>query len=177
MCQCLRICPCRRRSLDNRRTSWNTRAILFEPALAATGDSFQKEIDRYGAALETPRRYLLEVNVDIRLADEMLRIDPDRVRYLSRAEQVLRSALGKKGRHSAIALCSSAPAGTLADRRPKLWVRRTAGDWLHCRLLKLRPRPHPLQSRSDSEVISPTAMAGGNAGLVLCQVGAQYSGQ
>ena len=43
--------------------------------------------------------------------------------------------------------------------------------------VKLRPRPHPLQSRSDSEVISPTAMAGGNAGLVLCQVGGQYSGQ
>ena len=82
-----------------------------------------------------------------------------------------------KSRHSAIAPCSSASAETLADRWPKLWVRRTAGDWLHCRMLKLRPRPHPLQSRSDSEVISPTAMAGGNAGLVLCQVGGQYSGQ
>ena len=35
----------------------------------------------------------------------------------------------------------------------------------------------PLQSRTDSEVISPTAMAGGNTGLVLCQVGGQYSGQ
>ena len=35
----------------------------------------------------------------------------------------------------------------------------------------------PLQSRVDSEVISPTAMAGGNTGLVLCQVGGQYSGQ
>ncbi len=33
------------------------------------------------------------------------------------------------------------------------------------------------QSFIDSEVISPTAMAGGNAGLVLCQVGCQYSGQ
>src|SRR5262249_5012917 len=31
----------------------------------------------------------------------------------------------------------------------------------------------PLQSRTDSEVISPTAMAGGNTGLVLCQVGGQ----
>src|SRR5262249_15261726 len=30
-----------------------------------------------------------------------------------------------------------------------------------------------LQSRTDSEVISPTAMAGGNTGLVLCQVGGQ----
>jgi hypothetical protein len=29
----------------------------------------------------------------------------------------------------------------------------------------------PLQSRTDSEVILPTAMAGGNSGLVLCQVG------
>jgi len=28
----------------------------------------------------------------------------------------------------------------------------------------------PLQSLTDSQVISPTAMAGGNAGLVLCQV-------
>jgi len=35
----------------------------------------------------------------------------------------------------------------------------------------------PLQSRTDSEVISPTAMAGGNTGLVLCQVGGQHSGQ
>jgi hypothetical protein len=34
-----------------------------------------------------------------------------------------------------------------------------------------------IQSRIESEVISPTAMAGGNAGLVLCQVGGQYSGQ
>jgi hypothetical protein len=32
------------------------------------------------------RSYLREMNVDIRLADEMLRIDPDQVRYLSRAE-------------------------------------------------------------------------------------------
>jgi hypothetical protein len=31
----------------------------------------------------------------------------------------------------------------------------------------------PLQSRTDSEVISPAAMAGGNTGLVLCQVGGQ----
>jgi hypothetical protein len=31
----------------------------------------------------------------------------------------------------------------------------------------------PLQSRTDSEVILPTAMAGGNTGLVLCQVGGQ----
>jgi hypothetical protein len=31
----------------------------------------------------------------------------------------------------------------------------------------------PLQSRTDSEVILPTAMAGGNSGLVLCQVGGQ----
>jgi len=31
----------------------------------------------------------------------------------------------------------------------------------------------PLQSRTDSEVISPTAMASGNTGLVLCQVGGQ----
>jgi hypothetical protein len=35
----------------------------------------------------------------------------------------------------------------------------------------------PLQLRIDSEVISPTAMAGGNTGLVLCQVGGQYSGK
>jgi hypothetical protein len=35
----------------------------------------------------------------------------------------------------------------------------------------------PLQPRIDSEVISPTAMAGGNTGLVLCQVGGQYSGK
>ena len=35
----------------------------------------------------------------------------------------------------------------------------------------------PLQSRTDSEVISPTAMAGGNTGLVLCPVGGHYSGQ
>ncbi len=35
----------------------------------------------------------------------------------------------------------------------------------------------PFQSRIESEVISPTAIAGGNAGLVLCQVGGQYSGQ
>ena len=31
----------------------------------------------------------------------------------------------------------------------------------------------PLQSRTDSEVILPAAMAGGNTGLVLCQVGGQ----
>ena len=31
----------------------------------------------------------------------------------------------------------------------------------------------PLQSRTDSEVISPTAIAGGNTGLVLCQVSGQ----
>lgn len=37
--------------------------------------------------------------------------------------------------------------------------------------------PRPLQCCSDSEVISPTTMAGGNAGLVLCQVSGQYSGQ
>jgi hypothetical protein len=35
----------------------------------------------------------------------------------------------------------------------------------------------PLQPRIDSGAISPTAMAGGNMGLVLCQVGGQYSGQ
>ena len=31
----------------------------------------------------------------------------------------------------------------------------------------------PLQSSTDSLVISPTAMAGGNTGFVLCQVGGQ----
>jgi hypothetical protein len=31
----------------------------------------------------------------------------------------------------------------------------------------------PLQSCADSEVILPAAMAGGNTGLVLCQVGGQ----
>jgi hypothetical protein len=40
-----------------------------------------------------------------------------------------------------------------------------------------RPRSVPgtcsLQSHTDSEVISPAAMAGGNTGLVLCQVGGQ----
>jgi hypothetical protein len=34
-----------------------------------------------------------------------------------------------------------------------------------------------LQLRIDSEVISPTAMAGGDTGLVLCQVVGEYSGQ
>jgi hypothetical protein len=35
----------------------------------------------------------------------------------------------------------------------------------------------PLQSRTDSEVSTPAAMAGGSTGLVLCQVGGQRSGQ
>ena len=34
-----------------------------------------------------------------------------------------------------------------------------------------------LQSRTEVEVITPAAIAGGKAGLVLCQVAGQYSGQ
>jgi hypothetical protein len=34
-----------------------------------------------------------------------------------------------------------------------------------------------LQSRTELEVITPAAIAGGKAGLVLCQVAGQYSGQ
>ena len=53
----------------------------------------------------------------------------------------------------------------VAERNPKHALRGPARGFA------------PLQSRSDSEVISPTDMAGGNTGLVLCQVGGQYSGQ
>ena len=50
-------------------------------------------------------------------------------------------------------------------QRPSLgygWVRRRAARGVA-----------PLRSRTDSEVISPAAMAGGKTGLVLCQVGGQ----
>lgn len=52
----------------------------------AAHTSAQHAIDSYDFLVRRMRGYLREMNVDARLADEMLRIDPDRVRYLSRAE-------------------------------------------------------------------------------------------
>ena len=55
---------------------------------------------------------------------------------------------------------------------------RTSNDWCSWALREhLRAGSHSTQPRTDSEVIVPAAMAGGNTGLVLCQVGGQCSGQ
>lgn len=51
-----------------------------------TNKSAEQIEDNYQSVLDVMRRYLQEMNVDVRLADQMLRIDPDRVRYLTRAE-------------------------------------------------------------------------------------------
>ena len=61
--------------------------------------------------------------------------------------------------------------------RPPVGVRATAKIGSRAGCEDCAAGPAPPQSRSDSEVISPAAMAGGNTGLVLCQVGGQCSGQ
>ena len=54
---------------------------------APTGTKSAEQIENnYQSVLDVMRSYLGEMNVDVRLADQMLRIDPDRVRYLTRAE-------------------------------------------------------------------------------------------
>ena len=78
------------------------------------------------------------------------------------------------------------PAGSHRyTSRAALQLRSERGaDWAPLRTLlttqnqsRALPGLAPLQSRTDSEVISPAAMAGGNTGLVLCQVGGQCPGQ
>ena len=62
---------------------------IHRPFFASTSvanNSADKIQNDYGSAVDGMRDYLRQMNVDPRLADQMLRIDPDRVRYLTRAE-------------------------------------------------------------------------------------------
>src|SRR5262249_55004249 len=62
-----------------------------------------------------------------------------------------------------------------APTRPNVWphIFRQCPCCAFCE----EPGLTRIQPCTDSEVILPAAMAGGNTGLVLCQVGGQCSGQ